>query len=441
MADIQQLMQDLYGTQTTAQSSVPSAVNNGNPGTVYNTAASQAAPQLAGFPNAIPSSLPPPQAPWDFTYSQAMDPRPIWDGNWDTVPLPPAAPPPPSGGNNPPPSTGGNNPPNIYTPPTQIGGGNENGGGGYHFPSGGGGSFGGGGTNTGGGSTVGGGGNFGGGLEGLLTGLGGTWAGGKLGVGPDGTYDWQQGLDTILDLAGIKGDWWASNVNEWNKSEIMQGVLNEIFPGLGTVAQKFALSPLAHRLGLVPEWLKDMVLDGKITESENKQRGEMMKQWEADLQDWLDNMGADASKKIIDMMAPPKKPKVTVGPTETVSTGGYGGNAGNTGDNGLSNLINNLNSRGPTAPTRNPTVTVGGPTTVTTGGYAGSGGNSGGGGNYGGSSYGGNTGGGGSYGSGGNNGIYGNYSDIFGSGGSGGSGGLGGNVSIEEIIAMVKDAT
>lgn len=373
--------------QQLGQSNTPSSVNNGNPNTIFNVSESAT-----------------PATPWDFVYSTPMDPRPQWNGN---VNLNPVIPPPPTV--NPPPSTGGNLPPNPiitpYTPPTQIGG---NGGGGHGVETGGGGGYhaggGGGGAPMGGGAggSRGGAGGAHGGLGNLGSAIGGTWVGGKLGVGPDGTFDWQQGLDMGLDLLGIDGDWWSSNVNEWNQSEIMQGVLNTLFPGLGTMAQKFALSPLAHRLGLVPEWLKDMVLDGKITQSEDKQRREMMKEWEKDLNSYLKNMGDSASKNLIDMI-----------------------------------------SRMPTpdpGPTRNPVVTVGGPETVTVNGAdrGGGGMGGGGGGDRGGGGYGGLGGGmSGGFGSGGmggmgslaGGGIFGGGSGNFGTGiGSGGGGGAGGGV-------------
>lgn len=367
-ADLQTLVQQL------GQSGVPSGVNNGNPNTVYNMA------------NSSPATPVGPGTPWDFSMSNPWDIRPNWNGQLNLAPvIPPPAPPTPV---PPGPVTGGPLPPNPiitpWTPPLNPPGrGGEGGGGGGNRPGGGvggGGALGGGGAGGGGAGGAGGAGGGGGGMPGL----GGTWLGGKLGVGPDGTFDWQQAIDMGLDVLGIEGDWWSSNINQWNQSEIMQGVLNTLFPGLGSMAQKFALSPLAHRLGLVPEWLKDMVLDGKITQSEDKQRREMMKQWESDLNSYLKNMGDDASKSLIDLIS-------RVNPDQ--------------------------------GPQRNPTVEVGGPETVTVGEYAGN--NNGGAFTSGGNNWGG-AGGGFGGGGGGFGGLGGGMSGGFGSGGFGGSGSLAG---------------
>lgn len=133
-SEIQSLLQDLSGVQTTAQSNVPGAVNNGSPNTVYNTPQSSSPPSPWVQYNPVQGAggyMP----PVTNAYGQWMinkGPQPGSSVDWNqmiqdiagpmlptwNIPPPQENPLPPPGGNTPPPvNTGGPLPPN-QTPHT-----------------------------------------------------------------------------------------------------------------------------------------------------------------------------------------------------------------------------------------------------------------------------------------------------------------------------------
>lgn len=131
-SDIQSLLQRQTGLQTTAQGSVPSAVNNGNPNTVYNTPWGQSFANTPPPPMTtangqwyIPQTQPGMFNPWTPPAGQTVQPTQIvW-------PTPQFLPPGGAGGGGTGPTTGGPNPP----APVGTGGGVGGGGGGEPDPA------------------------------------------------------------------------------------------------------------------------------------------------------------------------------------------------------------------------------------------------------------------------------------------------------------------
>lgn len=223
--DIQALLQTLYGTASAAQAGVPSAVNNGNPNTVYNRAWDK---------QVVPAPIPPPSfnvanlprydartgPAWAPPSSlQAMDVRPRWGGLAPTTPVPPGTVTPPGGGTTAPPMSdptpplptggGGNVPPSerpggVINPNVGGAGRNNNTYGnqlddfGHLLPSLGG-------TGTTGGSGR----DFGSSLtangRGLFNNVNGVWGidptvARNLGLNSNGTLSWQQAVDVAQDF-------------------------------------------------------------------------------------------------------------------------------------------------------------------------------------------------------------------------------------------------
>lgn len=228
--DVQQLIQGL----------TPSAVNNGNPNTVYNTpvptvdalgrwtmptvnpAASRPALNLPAISTTLAGWVPPasgtspgiqgpilPQMP-------PMAPPGSGGGGGGVIPSPPPVQPPvlPPGT---PPSTGTPGLGSPVMPPSTI----EPG-----WPV----------TSAPPPATVGGGGTgpFGWGRP--LYGPGLTGAGGGAGGSGGGNFSWQQLLD-IISEPFLPGDHYLENSGEWSKGNVAKGVLDSILPGLGTAGE------------------------------------------------------------------------------------------------------------------------------------------------------------------------------------------------------------
>lgn len=137
-SDIQSLIQQLAGTHTAGQANVPSAVNNGNPNTVYNVAPPQGGylpPVTNGYDH---WRINPTGGAVNWAQMAQQGGGGMWGSGTPTLPRPPTPVPttpptswgfPTPGGTTPPPSTGGTPPPIMSTndPPQQGPGPNANG--------------------------------------------------------------------------------------------------------------------------------------------------------------------------------------------------------------------------------------------------------------------------------------------------------------------------
>lgn len=224
-SDIQSLIQNLAGTHTASQASVPGAANNGNPNTVYNSpsinAQGQQFSQGVG-PAASVAGLTLPQQSYGTSQPAGLDQLltsvlPNWGGNtgsgtWGGTVVNPTTPPtttPPTTGGPLPPSTGtGYRPPNINT--SIVGGtrGYNNGWINAPIPI----------YNSGGtGGTESGGYLRSPGLWGTSPGLASS-----LDLNANGTMDWQQLLD-VLSEPFISGDLYNAQTNTWNAGNLAAG--------------------------------------------------------------------------------------------------------------------------------------------------------------------------------------------------------------------------